>query len=178
MIDYSLFQTFERLFKPVRSRIANLIQRGIIHQVGESGLQVSLGEEDTQENIHHSQHFGFASRPPSSSEVLILFPNGERRTGFAVSSASVKGCPVTLKDGESVQYNDEGSSIALRNGGKLEIRNRENELISAICELADKMDSMSAYLVNTGTCPSGACTFLRPKVELSSVIKKLQSFRN
>jgi len=179
-MDYSLFQALEKLLKPIRSRISNLIQRGMMHKLSESGVQVSLGEGDTQENIRYLQHYGFASHPPKNSETLLLFPSGERSTGFALSSNSPKGCPVQLDEGESAQYNEEGSSITLKNGGKLEIRNKENELISVLLDLTvqvEKLSQLSALAPPGGNYPGGNCTISVPGFDIASVKSKLSSFK-
>lgn len=177
-MEYSFFQSVEKLLKPIRSRISTIIQRGIIHSKGDTGFQVSLGEGDTQENIILFQHFGLSSHPPASTDCMILFPNGVRNIGFAISTQDQKGCPVELTAGESALYNQEGSYFALKKGGKIEIKNQENDLLTVLYELAEKVDSMSPYLVQTGSSPSGPCDFIRPQVDLSSVKKKLNSFRN
>ena len=59
----------------------------------------------------------------------MLFPAGERRLGFLIAEASPKGCPLTLKPGESAQYNEEGAFISLEAGSKIQIQTPEGAFI-------------------------------------------------
>ncbi len=176
-MNRDLLQALEKLIKPLRSRFSTLIQRGIIHQADKNTLQVSFAEGDTQESIRKYEPFGFTSQPPEQSEALVLFPSGFRSVGFSVATRGPEPIPTGLERGESAQYNNEGSFIALRQGGKFELKNKDAELISVLVEFLEKCEEMSKYLVASAQGVHGPCSVARPQVDLSGVREKLKSFK-
>lgn len=181
-MDQSLFFSIERMLKPLRSKISNLIQKGIIHRIDKSNetIQMSFSDGDAQNNIKRCEHFGFTSHPPASSEALVLFPSGNRQTGLCISTQSKKGCPVELKEGESAHYNDEGSYIALKQDGRIEIKNRENELIQLIYALSEEIDNLSKISVSAkqgGNYPGGPCEIKFPNLKIADIQAKLNTFK-
>jgi phage gp45-like len=176
-----IFQNMDRLLRPIKTRISNFMLRGIIHFSTESGriLQVSVGQNDAQDQIKNCEHFGFSSNPPPSSDALLLFPGGLRDVGFCISTQSQKKPPVDLKDGESLHYNEEGSYIALKKKGQIQIQNEKAELMSTLVELIEVLENLSqlkAFAKPGGNYPGGYCDVSIPGFDLSSVKKKLKSF--
>ena len=181
-MDHVLFQSIDRLIKPLKSRMASFILRGIIHRSSESGrvLQVSLGSGDTQDNIKKWEHFGFTSIPPLNSDALILFPSGSRTAGFCIASQSQTPCPVELKEGESAQYNQEQSFIALRLGGKVQIKAGPNELISMLYELVEKvskLEKVQSVKTPVNGAPIDGVLSMTPAIDVGNLLAKLDAMR-
>jgi phage gp45-like len=178
-MKYSVFQSIEKLLRPIRSRLSNLIQRAIIHKSDGKQIQLSLGDKDTQDGIYQAEHFGFASIPPANADGLVLFPAGIRDVGFCISSRSQKAIPANLTEGESCQYNETGSFITLRKGGAIEIRNQNHDLIEVLSEILKILESIPKlhFIAPTGPCPmlpSDAVTLTKSTAQVRT---SLNSFR-
>ena len=174
-----ILQSLDRLLKPLRSRISNLIQSGILHHSDGTEMQVSISHGDTQDGIKQAGQFGFKSIPPASSDVLILFPSGTRAAGFCISSHSQKGCPLPLQEGETAIYSDENSWVALKQGGGIEIRNENSDLIELIYELLELIEEgLTLKFTDSHLGPCTANPLQKAKIEqrISKLKPALKSF--
>ncbi len=151
----------DRALRPIRSKINQLIQRGIVHQVDDSrpiqSLQVAFDSEDVQDNVLRVQNYGFTSCPPNKSESVVLSPCGERDYAMAISVDSPDDRLTGLKEGEVAIYNNANVKILLKSNGKLHISNNGQNLGKLISELIDSIQKFTITVPpsNSPTIVSG-----------------------
>lgn len=80
-------------------------------------LQVKLNDSETRDGTPRIAEFGFTSRPPSGSDVLVVFLAGDRSKGVVVATAHQASRPTNLQEGESMIYDLWGKSIYLTQSG-------------------------------------------------------------
>ncbi|NMY09040.1 phage baseplate assembly protein [Pseudomonas veronii] len=80
-------------------------------------LQVKLNDSETRDGTPRIAEFGFTSRPPEGSDVLMVFLGGDRSKGVVVATAHQGSRPMNLQEGESMLYDLRGKSIYLTKSG-------------------------------------------------------------
>ncbi|MFA7942068.1 phage baseplate assembly protein V [Pseudomonas brenneri] len=80
-------------------------------------LQVKLNDSETRDGTPRIAEFGFTSRPPEGSDVLMVFLGGDRSKGVVVATAHQASRPANLLEGESMVYDVWGKSIYLTKSG-------------------------------------------------------------
>lgn len=81
-------------------------------------LQVKLNDSETRDGTPRIAEFGFSSRPPNGSDVLVVFLGGDRSKGVVVATGHQASRPLNLAEGESMVYDLWGKSIWLtKNNG-------------------------------------------------------------
>lgn len=80
-------------------------------------LQVKLNDSETRDGTPRIAEFGFTSRPPTGSDVVIVFLAGDRTKGVVVATAHQASRPTNLQEGESMVYDFWGKSIYLTESG-------------------------------------------------------------
>lgn len=80
-------------------------------------LQVKLNDSETRDGTPRIAEFGFTSRPPSGSDVLVVFLGGDRSKGVVVATAHQTSRPKNLLEGEAMVYDLWGKSIYLTESG-------------------------------------------------------------
>lgn len=123
MIDRNILGDLERLLRPLRNRVANMINRGVVSLVSDafkmqliqaSGLPLEIVEGD--KGVEHFQPYGFSSVPLTGAEVLLLFPNGDHSHPLAIAASDRRHRPTAGQAGEVCMYTDEGDVIRLGRG--------------------------------------------------------------
>jgi len=80
-------------------------------------LQVKLNDSETRDGTPRIAEFGFTSRPPEGSDVLMVFLGGDRSKAVVVATAHQGSRPMNLLAGESMLYDLWGKSIYLTKSG-------------------------------------------------------------
>ncbi|WP_110947410.1 phage baseplate assembly protein V [Pseudomonas bohemica] len=80
---------------------------------GAQTLQVKLNDSETRDNTPRIAEFGFTSRPPNGSDVLVVFLGGDRSKGVVVATGHQASRPLGLSTGESMLYDLWGKQIYL-----------------------------------------------------------------
>lgn len=105
----------------IGNRVAHLIRLGTIDSVDQTGsaplLQIQKSPYEIHPGIPHFQHFGFASIPLKSAEVLTVQQSGDNNKSVSVATRdlSVPGWNGMLP-GDSKIYDNGGDSIWLSQG--------------------------------------------------------------
>lgn len=106
-------------------RMQLVVGRGRVTTSNDAGavqlLQVRLGALETHDNTPRLAEFGLATRPPTGSDVVVLFIAGDRSNGVAVASGHQSSRPTNLAEGESMLYDLWGKSIYLTESGGIVI---------------------------------------------------------
>jgi phage baseplate assembly protein V len=124
-----LMKIIKRCLKPVQIKIAMLIGRCVLLATNDTkGIQtikaqVMAGE--VMEDVERFQNYGMTSHVPSNSEGVILFPLGNREHGICVALDNRNVRLKQLEQGEVALYTDEGDTIILKRGNKIEINGGE-----------------------------------------------------
>lgn len=84
-------------------------------------LQVRLGALETRDGTPRLAEFGFTSRPPVGSDVVVLFIAGDRSNGVAVATGHQASRPIGLEEGEAMVYDLWGKSIYFTKAGGIVI---------------------------------------------------------
>lgn len=154
MADPRMFRrAVEACLKPIRERLYSLVSAATLETVDDSkGVQlvkVCALKDEVLNDLQRLQNHGFASQPPTGSEVLCVFVNGNLEHGYVVA-AEKRGNRPDLSPEEAAMYFNPDHYMAVRTGGKFEFKNGTGELID---ELVKTMDALIAepFIVNKAT---------------------------
>ena len=118
----------DRLLRPIRTRIANLISKAVVHAVKDSTymqlLKVSLNSDTVRDGVEHLQEYGFASNcPTNGTECIAACINGCTDNVVAIVVANSRKRKRNLQSGESAIYNGMTMDyILLKNNGTAECK--------------------------------------------------------
>lgn len=146
-------------FRSLTGKIFLLIGRGILKNIDNSTktqtIQVTALDGEVITGVERLQDFGFESFPPiEDTEVLLVFPNGNRDNGIAIRLHNREKRPKTLNPGESIMYDSDGNTILLKNGNVIEIKTGPTALEKTI--LGETLKSwLSTHTHPTPSGPSG-----------------------
>jgi len=103
------------------SAIKNLLNLGkMTRKAGDGVYQITVVRDETIDNVPFMQNFGFVSEPPKKSMALIGARAGKKDASVIITIENRSGA-VTLSEGETVVYNNHGTSIHLKEDGSVEI---------------------------------------------------------
>jgi phage baseplate assembly protein V len=126
---------FEKLLRPITTRISNLVSRAVVALVDDSkriqDVQLSVLKGETREGVERFQEYGFTSVPHPGAEAVVLFPGGSRDHGLCVAVDDRRYRLKGLEDGEVAIYTDEGDKITIKRGGMIEISCATKAIIKA-----------------------------------------------
>lgn len=119
---------------PLQRRVLNLIARGVIKAVKDSGglqrLQMTLLAEETANDIERIQEYGFASNPKDGAEGLALFLGGDRSHGVVIATDD-RRYRMKVSPGKVAIYDDEGQYVYIKTGGVVEVKANTKVLATA-----------------------------------------------
>lgn len=96
-------------------RVQLVVGRGRVTVSDDSGnvqrLQVRLGALETRDNTIRLADFGFTSRPPVGSDVVVVFPAGDRTNAVVIATGHQATRPRGLLEGESQVYDQWGKYL-------------------------------------------------------------------
>lgn len=118
----------KHLLRPVATRIANSIARGVVQLVDDSKkmqlLQIGVLADETVEGAGGAEHFqpyGFSSVPLVGAEHVVLFPNGDREHPMVIAVADRRYRPTGRPSGEINVYHYRGAKIRMLEDGNIEL---------------------------------------------------------
>lgn len=117
------------LIRNLKNLINSLFARGTVALVDDSkGMQTLQAEflaDETFDKMERFQEYGFSSVPKNGAELLALFRGGRRDSGVVIKVDDRRYRIKALKEGEVAIYTDEGDSIILKRGNKIEVTTKE-----------------------------------------------------
>lgn len=120
-----LLQFISKAVDPLRRRVMLMVSRAVIRAVADdAGLQklaVEVFKNDNLPDMERFQNFGFTGRPLAGADAIIAFLGGNRDNGIILVVDDRRYRLKLEADGESAQYNSEGSYIYCKLGGLTEI---------------------------------------------------------
>lgn len=113
-------QKLERM----QSRMDNILSRGTLHSTTNAKTQkakVSLMADEVNDGVEFPQDYGFISRPPGGSEVIVAHFGGERDHATILKAFHKSFAPNTLAEGESALYHSSGSIVLMKADGSIDV---------------------------------------------------------
>ena len=106
------------MFEQLRARMQAMVGRGRVKLSDMSGPVQRLQLDHSRhqlliDGVPLLQHFGFASRPPADTDVLVIFANGDLVNGTAVASNSQTHRPPALEEGDAALHDARGQYLWL-----------------------------------------------------------------
>lgn len=124
MIDREL-RYLQSLLRPLATRVANVVARGVVQLVNDEKklqlLQLGVLAGETIGNGEHFQPYGFTSVPLAGSEMVVLFPNGDRSHPLVVATSDRRYRPTGGTGGEVTMYHWKGATIRMLDSGDIAI---------------------------------------------------------
>lgn len=121
------------MVNPLRNRVYNMITRAVLEAVNDSKkmqvVKIELLKGESRDEVERFQNFGFTSVPPVSAECVAVAVGGNTEHLIVIVADDRQSRLKNLAGGESAQYNEEGTFIHLKKGGKVIIKNADNEFI-------------------------------------------------
>ncbi len=148
MIGQDILDQVRALIQPLQTRLANAAARAVISNVDASGkrqiLQLIVLDGEEVDDCEHMQNYGFASRPITGAEAVVIFPNGDRGHPLVVAVEDKRYHPDGLETGECAMYNNASAWVRLREDGIVEAGNRGGAF-QALATKAD-LDALADYV--------------------------------
>ncbi|MGB0973160.1 MAG: phage baseplate assembly protein V, partial [Mycobacterium sp.] len=159
VITQRLLRQVQALLHPLAVSIANMLSRGIVQRVDDSGpiqtLQLgALADEELDECLR-LQSYGVTSHPPRESQVVVACPGGDRSTPLVLAVGGNDGRP-SLEEGEVALYNSEsGSRVVLLANGDIRIEAAGAKVIVDDGSGAEPVIRRSEFLAHTHPAAMG-----------------------
>lgn len=120
-----IIDELRRLLRPVETRIANLVSRGVVSRVDDGPqlqvVQIDVGEDETRDGLERFQQYGLTGVPENGAEAVVLFAGGRRDVGYVVAVDDRRYRVKGLAAGEVALYNKAGASVVLKADGSVEV---------------------------------------------------------
>lgn len=113
-----------RLLSALARRVRAVVARGVIRLVDderlaqETHVDILRGESRSLERF---AQYGFTSVPHAGAEGVVVFVNGDRSHGVVIACEDRRYRLKGLAGGEVALYDDLGTRVVLRRGGRLEL---------------------------------------------------------
>jgi phage baseplate assembly protein V len=122
-VTRDLLRQFDRLLSPLRTKMANMIARGVVKGVGDGStlqrLQLGVLSDETVDDGERFQSYGFSSVPLSGAEAVVVFPGGNRDHPLVIAVDDRRHRPTGLEAGEVAVYTSAGARILLTKDGDI-----------------------------------------------------------
>ena len=168
---------FNRAIKPLKHKVAMMVARGVIKAIkddkGIQLIQVSLLAGEVRDNIERFQEYGLTSNPPVGSEACVIFPMGNRDHGICIAIDNRTFRKKGLAEGEVALYNKEEIFLLLKTGGKLELKNSNEDFVTV---LSDFLKAITDARVNTSLGPQ-ALISQPPNASFTAIKTRLDTFK-
>jgi phage baseplate assembly protein V len=92
-------------------------------------LQVQLNSLEVRDQTPRLAEFGFTSRPPVGSDVVMLFLGGNRSNGVAIATGHQPSRPKNLTEGEVMLYDLWGKHVYLKADGSIEVDVKDGPVV-------------------------------------------------
>ena len=120
-----LISTIRHMIRPLETRIANMVARGVLRRVDDSKkmqlLQVEFLSGEVRAALERFQEYGFTSVPIEGAEAAVMFVGGGRDHGLVVGVDDRRYRPTGLQPGEVALYDKTGTTIVLKANGDVVI---------------------------------------------------------
>lgn len=109
------------LYRGMSNLLARAVVRGLDTAQKCQMVDITLVANDTKNSVEHLEPYGFTSAAHPGAEAIAMFVGGDRSHGVVITVADRRYRLKGLKNGEVALYSDEGDSIVLRRGNRVEV---------------------------------------------------------
>lgn len=124
-MDRNMLSQLQHMLRPLATRIANTIARGVVQLVDDDKklqlLQVGVLADEDGDDAEHHQPYGFSSVPLAGAEAVVVYPNGDRSHPLVVTVSDRRYRPTGGEPGEVTVYHHGGAKITLLDNGDVEV---------------------------------------------------------
>lgn len=114
-----------RMLKPVKNRVANMVARAVVKLVTEAtklqSVQLEIQDNEIRGNVERFQQYGFSSKPLAGAEAVVVFVGGGRDHALVTNVDDRRYRPKFLVDGEAVVYNHQGDYVHVKADGTIKV---------------------------------------------------------
>lgn len=153
----------ERVLSPLRTRLANMVVRGVVSAVKDTGgfqrIKFEGQPGEIRDAVERLQQYGFTGHPTKSAELLAVAIGGSSGHLVILAVDDRTKRPKDLAPGETAQWSDFGDRVWLRDG---EIRVGTPEAADPVVRLSDLEaltskynELVSAFGEHTHSAPGG-----------------------
>ncbi len=156
----------ERMLKPLRTRLANMVARGVVKLVDSSKrmqlLQLGVLTDETRDEVEHFEPYGMTSVPREGAEAILLSVGGRRDHAVAIVVGDRAYRIRNLESGEVALGWDGGPQIVCKANGDIEVTATGNVVLNGGAVPVAKVGSSLIAGPFGGTITSGSNTVLVP----------------
>jgi len=120
-----MMATFNKLIDPLRRRVRLMIGRAVLAAADDSKgiqlVQVKLLDGEVGDGVERMQNYGYTSVPKVGAEGVMVCVSGDRTHGIVVVMDDRRYRLKNLQPGEVALYTDEGDTIVMKRGRKIEV---------------------------------------------------------
>lgn len=123
-MKFITLEGFHSLLQPWRTKLSNIISRGVVKRTddtkGIQEVQAALLADEVRDELENFQQFGFTSNPDDEAECVVVFPGGDRESGFVIATGD-RRYRVKVGKGGCAIYDKTGSKVVLAADGNIEL---------------------------------------------------------
>jgi phage baseplate assembly protein V len=105
----------------IKRKFQAMVGRGRINVSNDTGpvqfVQATLGPLEVRDATPRVAEFGFSSRPPPGTDVVLVFVGGDRSNGIVIATGHQASRPTGLEEGETIVYDLFGKYIKFTKAG-------------------------------------------------------------
>lgn len=121
-----MMTTFNKLVDPLRRRVRLMIGRAVLAAAADDSkgiqlVQVKLLDGEVGDGVERMQNYGYTSVPKAGAEGVMVCVSGDRNHGIVVVMDDRRYRLKNLQPGEVAMYTDEGDTIVMKRGRKIEV---------------------------------------------------------
>ena len=121
-----MIATINKLLDPLRRRMRLMIGRAVLAAAADDGkgiqlVQVKLLDGEVADGVERMQNYGYTSVPLAGAEGVMACVSGDRNHGIVVVMDDRRYRLKNLQPGEVALYTDEGDTIVMKRGRKIEV---------------------------------------------------------
>lgn len=157
-LDRQLLDQLRHIARPLATRVANTIVRGVITLVDDSVKQQLLQfgglSGETVDGAENFQPYGLSSVPLPGAENVTIYPNGDRSHPLTIAVSDRRYRPTGGTPGEVTLHNHVTARLVLKADGTVEIRSAGGTAIK-LPTLADYNALRAAFNTHTHVYSAG-----------------------
>ena len=121
-----MMATINKLLDPLRRRMRLMIGRAVLAAAADDSkgvqlVQVKLLDGEVADGVERMQSYGYTSVPLAGAEGVMACVSGDRNHGIVVVMDDRRYRLKNLQPGEVALYTDEGDTIVMKRGRKIEV---------------------------------------------------------
>ncbi|HGO4162411.1 phage baseplate assembly protein V [Serratia ureilytica] len=109
------------LYRGLSNLLARAVVRGIDTAQKCQMIDIAVVANEPKNSVEHLEPYGFTSAAHAGAEAIAMFVGGDRSHGVILTVSDRRYRLKGLEDGEVALYSDEGDSVVLRRGNRIEV---------------------------------------------------------